>query len=66
LAAFCAHLPQFWELYKPLADYWVLTYNGNRRSEEVAFGTPHNQFILDDTLFQQFLSIVEQSHASDQ
>lgn len=55
----------FWEIYKQLADYWVLTYNGGSRSEDIAFGTPHNQLILDDALFQQFLSVAEPSDASD-
>jgi predicted ABC-type ATPase len=56
----------FWELYRPLADYWVLTYNGDRKSVDVAFGTPQSQFVLDDVLFRQFLATVERGHASSE
>lgn len=56
----------FWELYKPLADYWVLTYNGDMQSRDVAFGTPQGQHILDELLFAQFLAIAEPGNASNE
>jgi predicted ABC-type ATPase len=54
----------FWQIYKPLADYWVLTYNGDKRSENVAFGAAQKKYIVNDALFQQFLSIAEPADAS--
>lgn len=50
-------LRNFWEIYRPLADIWILTYNGEYGSTHVANGTPYGESIYDPTARRLFLSL---------
>jgi predicted ABC-type ATPase len=55
----------FWGLYRPMADYWTLTYNGEVGAFTVAFGTPQRHFIVSYAVFEKFLEVAEVEDASD-
>jgi predicted ABC-type ATPase len=55
----------FWGPYRPMADYWTVTYNGSGGASTVAFGTPHRHFALNLTLFERFQKIAEVDDASN-
>ncbi|MBX7171363.1 MAG: zeta toxin family protein [Pyrinomonadaceae bacterium] len=47
----------FWTIYKNLADSWSLVYNSEGRFFETAIAEDSEINIVDDNLFQKFLSI---------
>jgi predicted ABC-type ATPase len=51
---FVRSMRNFWHLYRPLADHWVLTYNSGTHPEEFAVGTTIEETILDTDLFSRF------------
>jgi predicted ABC-type ATPase len=52
----------FWQLYRPLADLWVVAYNDVNGPQDAAIGTPFGRLVLDEALFQKFLQIAEQEN----
>jgi predicted ABC-type ATPase len=44
----------FWNIYKDLADYWEIYYNGEHGFIQVATGEMSNITIIDETLFELF------------
>lgn len=51
---FVRSLQNFWHLYRPLADHWVLSYNSGTHPEDFAVGTMIEETILDTDLFSRF------------
>jgi predicted ABC-type ATPase len=49
----------FWQLYRPLADLWVLEYNGGTEPFDVAVGEGNYATIYDQARYRQFLSCLE-------
>jgi predicted ABC-type ATPase len=54
-------LRNFWHLYRAIADYWLVTYNAGSDFQDVAIGSGEWIAIRSESLFQQFLGIVEVS-----
>ena len=54
---FARSLSNFWLLYRPLADFWVLAYNGETSAIQVANGGPNTLSLHDEELFQKFLEL---------
>jgi predicted ABC-type ATPase len=52
----------FWRLYRPLADLWVVAYNDANGPQDAAIGTPLGSIVLDAALFQKFLQIAEREN----
>jgi predicted ABC-type ATPase len=52
----------FWHLYRPLCDRWVLMYNSTFDAQSVAEGGPKCHTVQDNELFDSFMQIV---HAND-
>lgn len=50
-------LVNFWELYRPFADDWVLAYNESNDFQGVAMGNESRITVQDDLLFQLFHSL---------
>lgn len=44
----------FWSIYKDLANYWEIYYNGEHGFIQVATGEKQNLTIIDETLFELF------------
>jgi hypothetical protein len=44
----------FWQLYRPLCDRWLLMYNATSDAQLVAKGGPLTYSVLDDELFNSF------------
>jgi len=42
---FLRTINNFWHIYRPLADVWVLVYNGGQSPEHVAFGYGDTQIV---------------------
>ena len=55
---FLRTINNFWHVYRPLADIWVLVYNGGESPEQVAFGYGDTQIVRIDELFKLFHSHV--------
>lgn len=49
----------FWHRYRPLADLWVLEYNGSNEPYDVAVGEGIHVSIYDEAGFRQFLACVD-------
>ena len=47
----------FWNLYRPLCDRWLLMYNGGVDPSVVATGDSSTHSVQDDRLFHAFLQI---------
>lgn len=50
----------FWNLYRPLADHWILMLNSGTLAQEIAVGTMTDVTISDTELFSIFQSMLEQ------
>ena len=48
----------FWNLYRPLADHWLLIYNSGNQPQDVAVGSATDISIRDAELFSQFQLLV--------
>lgn len=44
----------FWNIYRDLADYWEMYYNGERGFIQVVTGEKKNMTFIDETLFELF------------
>lgn len=53
----------FWRLYRPLADLWVVAYNDASGPQDAVIGTPVGNVVLDEALFRQFMQIAESDDA---
>lgn len=49
----------FWQLYRPLADLWVVEYNGDSEPLDVAIGEGNHVTIYDQARYRQFLDCAE-------
>lgn len=52
---FSRSLANFWQLYRQIADHWLLVYNGGHEFQDVAIGTGAAASVRDESLFRQFL-----------
>ena len=50
-------LANFWNIYRPLADQWLLTYNGEYGSTPVARGTPYTETVYDTPARERFFKL---------
>ncbi len=48
----------FWNLYRPLCDRWILMYNATADAQVVAEGGPTTHVVQDQELFSAFHQIV--------
>jgi predicted ABC-type ATPase len=55
----------FWTIYRPLADRWVLVYNGEGGFLDVAVGFSDSVSIRDETVFRQFFRLAGLDYDSD-
>ena len=55
---FWRSLQNFWSLYRPLADHWLLVYNSDRQPLDVAFGTSGDISVRDVELFALFQHLI--------
>ena len=56
---FVRSIDNFWNLYRPLADHWLLIYNAGNQPQDVAVGTATNISIRDAELFSQFQLLID-------
>jgi predicted ABC-type ATPase len=63
LRRFSRTFRNFWRLYRPLADLWVVAYNDASGPQDAVIGTPVGSLILDEALFQKFIRIAESDDA---
>ena len=56
---FVRSLANFWRLYRPISDSWMLRYNANVGFEEVAYGDADGLTVLDESLFDLFFELAE-------
>jgi len=56
---FVRAIENFWNIYRKLADFWVLVYNSGTKPENVAFGNEIHTIVRIDELFEQYHSILE-------
>jgi predicted ABC-type ATPase len=52
-------LRNFWDVYRPLADRYLLAYNGGDWHVQVALGEAHRLDVLDRPRFDAFLAAFE-------
>jgi predicted ABC-type ATPase len=55
---FVRSIHNFWNLYRPLADHWLLIYNSSNQPQDVAVGTATDLSIRDAELFTQFQLLI--------
>jgi len=58
---FVRSIRNFWNLYRPLSDHWLLVYNSGNEPQDVAVGTPKDLSIRDTELFSQFQTFVKEN-----
>ena len=51
---FLRSIGNFWRLYRPLADHWLLVYNSGNQPLDVAAGTTEDVSVRDDELYAMF------------
>jgi predicted ABC-type ATPase len=51
----------FWQMYRQIADQWVVIYNAGSGFDEIAFGFPGEFSVSDEELFEVFLKYAEHS-----
>jgi predicted ABC-type ATPase len=56
---FTRSIRNFWSIYRPLADRWVLIYNAGSEPQDVAVGTAADLSIRDAELFAIFQQLME-------
>ena len=55
---FVRSIDNFWNLYRPLVDHWLLIYNSSNQPQDVAIGTATDVSIRDAELFSQFQLLI--------
>jgi predicted ABC-type ATPase len=56
---FARSCANFWQIYREIADQWVVVYNAGDGFIEVAFGIPGEFAVSDDELYGRFLECAE-------
>jgi len=56
---FLRSIRNFWRLYRPLADHWVLVYNSGNQPLDVAAGTAEDVSVRDAELYAAFARWLE-------
>lgn len=56
---FVRSIRNFWRLYRPLADNWLLVYNSANQPLDVAAGTAEDLSIRDNEMFDVFTRLIE-------
>lgn len=49
-------IANFWNIYRELADFWLLVYNSGTKPENVAFGDRVHSIVQIDDLFEKYFS----------
>ena len=49
----------FWNVYRHMADFWILVYNASEGFQDVATGEGAQYEVGDEVLFQQFMQDIE-------
>jgi predicted ABC-type ATPase len=49
----------FWQIYRQIADQWVVVYNAGGGFVEIAFGIPGEFAVSDDDIFNRFLEVAD-------
>ena len=56
---FIRSIHNFWRLYRPLADRWVLVYNASSQPLDIALGTTDDASVRDAELYATFTRWIE-------
>jgi predicted ABC-type ATPase len=56
---FVRSIRNFWNLYRPLSDHWLLIYNAGNQPQDVAVGTATDVSIRDAELLSQFQLLID-------
>jgi len=56
---FARSIHNFWNLYRPLADHWLLILNSSNQPQDIAVGTSTDVSIRDAELFSRFQLFVK-------
>lgn len=56
---FSRSVRNFWSMYRPLADHWLLIYNSGNQPQDVAVGTPNDISIRDADLYSEFQNLID-------
>ena len=56
---FVRSIRNFWNLYRPLSDHWLLIYNSSNQPLDVAVGTATDVSVRDAELFSQFQLLID-------
>jgi predicted ABC-type ATPase len=56
---FTRSLLNFWNIYRPLADHWVLIYNAGSEPQDVAVGAASDLSIRDAELYAAFQNLIQ-------
>ena len=56
---FARSLRNFWQVYRPLSNQWLLSYNAGHQPLDVATGGADGMSVRDAQLFARFLRLVE-------
>ena len=56
---FSRSMHNFWHLYRPLADHWLLVYNGKRTPVDTASGGTDDIFVHNHKMFDLFEKIIK-------
>jgi len=51
----------FWQIYRNMADHWVVVYNGNSTIRDVCLGSDGKVTIRDEALYTVFSMLVDQT-----
>ena len=51
----------FWNVYREMADNWVVMYNATGQVQDVVAGSHGKSIVRDTKLFAEFLQLVEKS-----
>lgn len=56
---FLRSIRNFWRLYRPLADHWLLVYNSGNQPLDIAVGTAEDVSVRDAELYASFTRWIE-------
>lgn len=56
---FARSMSNFWQIYRQIADHWILVYNATGQFKEVAIGMSDGFSVRDDALFRDFIRLAE-------
>ncbi len=56
---FVRSIRNFWNLYRPLSDHWLLIYNSGNQPQDVAVGTATDVSVRDTELYAHFQLLIE-------